>query len=189
MPGWTPLWIYFDRGCVDDRFRTISSVGDASAYGGIVVPPVVDSSNGLVYAVAGTNWHNSQRSCRFPISNFNNSGVGKREAALGIPRAENLSIPAFNTAYFSSVTSIELGDTLLRVRFNGQSLTLLYDVGFNSIPPVEYWDAPDCESIPACLGRGGVLSPDRVHKRRTRSAVFAHRLALPGPLRRNFEQL
>jgi hypothetical protein len=124
------LYGYSSSGAPLGPFPHYIVVGDASGAGGVVVPPVVDSSNGFVYAVAGTNG-TAPTVMQIPISNFNNSGLGKREAALGHPSGENLSIPAFNTAYFSSPTSSNWAILSCGYDSTG-SLTLLYDVGFNS---------------------------------------------------------
>ncbi len=127
-------------GCSDGRIYGFTSsgatltpshfitLGDGSTFGGIVVPPIVDSSNGLVYAVTGTNG-TTPTIMQIAIGDFNNNL--KKEAALGSPPGENISIPTFNTAYFSSATSSNWAIFSCGYDSTG-SLTELYDVGFNS---------------------------------------------------------
>ncbi len=164
-------------GCSDGRLYGFTStgtaltpshfitVGDASTFGGIVVPPIVDSSNGFVYAVSGTNG-TAPTVMQIPITNFNNSGSGKREAALGLPPGENLSIPTFNTDYFSSATSTTWAILSCGYDSTG-SFTLLYDVGFNSsralntgTPPVSnrFELASDVEACSPLTGFTNVVS-------------------------------
>ncbi len=163
-------------GCSDGRLYGYTStgaalapshfitVGDASTFGGIVVPPIVDSSNGYVYAVTGTTG-TTPTVMQVPITNFNNS-TGKREAGLGLPVAENLSIPAFDTAYFSSPTSSNWAILSCGYDSTG-SLTLLYDVGFNSsrqlntgTPPIanRFQLASDVEACSPLTGFTNVVS-------------------------------
>ena len=104
-------------------------VGDSSQFGGVVVPPIVDAANGFVYAVSGTNG-TAPDVMQVPISNFNNT-TGKREAALGLPPGENLSLPTFNDAYFSNATSGNWAIFSCGYDSTG-TLTYLYDIGFGS---------------------------------------------------------
>jgi len=106
------------------------TLGDNSTFGGIVVPPIVDSSNGFVYAVTGTTG-TTPALMQVPISDFTNNAGGKREAGLGLPPGENLSIPAFNDAYFSSTTSGNWAVFSCGYDSTG-SFTYLYDVGFGA---------------------------------------------------------
>jgi hypothetical protein len=132
-------------GCSDGRLYGYTStgtplppshsiaVGDGSIFGGIVVPPIVDSSNGFVYAVAGTN-NASPVVTQVPIGTFSNNAPYKRSASLGLPPTigENLSVPTFNTAYFSSPTFSNWAILSCGYDPTTGSTTLLYDVGFTS---------------------------------------------------------
>ena len=101
-------------------------VGNGSTFGGIVLPPIVDSSNGFVYVVTGTTGTTASL-VQVPIAKF--SVNNESSAALGPPSGANLSLPTFNTAYFSSVTSSSW--VILSCGYTGTTTTL-YDVGFNS---------------------------------------------------------
>jgi hypothetical protein len=104
------------------------TIGNGSTFGGIVVPPIVDSSNGFVYVVTGTTG-TTPAIVQVPINSF--SVNDESSAALGHPAGENLSIPTFNDAYLSSVTSADWGVFSCGYDSSG-TLTYLYIVGFNS---------------------------------------------------------
>jgi hypothetical protein len=104
------------------------TVGNGSTFGGLVVPPIVDSSNGFVYVVTGTNG-TAPAIVQIPIASF--SVDFESSAALGHPPGENISIPTFNTAYFSSGTSADWAIFSCGYDSTG-ALTELYDVGFSS---------------------------------------------------------
>jgi len=101
-------------------------VGAANAPGGgIVAPPIVDSSNGLVYAVTGNNGTNAA------LLQTKTSFAQQRRVGLGGAPGEDISLPAFNTAYFSSVTFSSWG--LLACGYDTSGAhTVLYIVGFNA---------------------------------------------------------
>jgi hypothetical protein len=100
-------------------------VGDGTTFGGIVDAPIVDSTNGLVYAVSGTDGTS-------PLLVQTNTSLSvKRAAALGFPAGANLHLPAFNDAYFSSVTPSSWAIFSCGFDSTG-ALTTLYDVGFSS---------------------------------------------------------
>jgi hypothetical protein len=129
-------------GCSDGRIYGFTStgaklspadlgLGDGSSFGGVVVPPIVDSSNGLVYAVTGTNDTS-------PVLLQANTAFGAaKKVALGTApenagnAGENISVPTFNTAYFSSTTSSNWAILSCGYDSTG-SYTVLYAVGFNS---------------------------------------------------------
>jgi hypothetical protein len=128
-------------GCSDGRLYGFSStgaklastnflgLGDGSPFGGIILPPIVDSSNGFVYAVSGTN-DASAVLMQASTSTFTNAT--RRIVTLGgAPSAGvNLSLPTFNTSYYSS--SISSNWAILSCGYDATgSVTLLYDVGFS----------------------------------------------------------
>lgn len=103
-------------------------MGNGSSFGGIVVSPLVDSSKGYVYAVSGTNG-TSPTMIQVPIAMF--SVNNESSAGFGHPPGKNLSVPSFNTNYYSSATSSTWAIFSCGYDSTG-SLTELYDVGFNS---------------------------------------------------------
>jgi hypothetical protein len=128
-------------GCADGKLYGFSStgaklstaslgLGDGSAVGGIVLPPIVDSSNGFIYAVSGTN-------DATPVLMQASTGFtapSRRIVPLGLAPTstpENISLPTFNTSYYSSATSADWAIFSCGYDSTG-SLTELYDVGFSS---------------------------------------------------------
>jgi len=127
-------------GCADGRLYGFSSTGTklstsplglgdgTTAFGQIVVPPIVDSSNGFVYAVAGTNDFSPV------LLQATTSLMARRIVGLGVVPGSGgayLSVPTFNTAYFSSATSSNWAILSCGFDSTGTS-TLLYDVGFSA---------------------------------------------------------
>lgn len=133
-------------GCADGYLYGFTSTGTAlagsggaiflgdgegtSANGGIIVPPIVDSSNGLVYGVSGNNGTSVallQTKVAFtPLSSIKRVGLGSSPTS-----APNPSIPTFNTSYFSSGTYTTWA--LLECGYNTLGTqTVLYDVSFTS---------------------------------------------------------
>jgi hypothetical protein len=129
-------------GCSDGRIYGFTStgaklssaylvLGDSTSFGGVVVPPIVDSSNGLVYAVTGTDGTS-------PVLLQANTALGAaKKVALGTApenagnAGENITVPTFNTAYFSSATSSNWA--ILSCGYDSTGFyTVLYDVGFNA---------------------------------------------------------
>jgi hypothetical protein len=91
---------------------------------------MVDSSNGFVYAVAGTN-DASPVLMQAETANF--TGTNLKIVALGFAPTStptNLGLPAFNLAYYSSATSADWAVFSCGYNTTG-SLTEVYDVGFN----------------------------------------------------------
>jgi hypothetical protein len=133
-------------GCSDGRVYAFTSTGakttsptnflglgegvSNSPNGGIVVPPIVDSSNGFVYAVAGTN---DASPVLLQASTTTFTSTTLRIVPLGLAPTstpQNLSLPAFNTSYFSSATSSTWA--VLSCGFDSTgTLTDVYDVGFS----------------------------------------------------------
>ena len=133
-------------GCSDGRVYGFTSTGarttsptnflglgqgvSNSPNGGIVVPPVVDSSNGLVYAVAGTN---DASPVLLQASTTTFTSATLRIVPLGLAPTstpQDLSLPAFNTSYFSSSTSSNWA--IISCGFDSTGLlTDAYDIGFS----------------------------------------------------------
>jgi hypothetical protein len=101
-------------GCADGKLYGLSSagtplpipsiaVGNASATGGIVDPPVVDGVNGLVYAVSGTGAAPNTTSA--VLVQAPRTLSGPRFSLVGPSGKFNLHTPAFNDPYFTSATS------------------------------------------------------------------------------------
>ncbi|MFZ0980611.1 MAG: hypothetical protein WAN23_14520 [Candidatus Acidiferrales bacterium] len=131
-----------------------------------MVPPVVDSSNGFVYAVTGTNDTSPvllQATTAF--------GTPKRVALGTAPTpptspGENISVPTFNTAYFSSATSANWAIFSCGYDSTG-SFTVLYDVAFSAsrvmsiVPPPasnQFELASDVEACSPLTGFTNVVS-------------------------------
>ncbi|MGB9029547.1 MAG: hypothetical protein WCC27_05455, partial [Acidobacteriaceae bacterium] len=101
-------------------------LGDGTTYGGLVVPPIVDSTNGFVYAVTGTNNTNPV------LAQSSTSLLGIRRVSLGTAPTtpgDYLFAPAFNDAYFSNATSTNWAIFSCGYDTSG-SFTILYDIGF-----------------------------------------------------------
>jgi hypothetical protein len=99
------------------------TVGDGTATGGIVDPPIVDGVNGLIYAVSGSSGGASI------LVQAKTDLTSKVTVTLGAGGTFDLHAPAFNDAYFSSTTSSDW--VLYSLAQNGTS-SVLYGVGFNS---------------------------------------------------------
>jgi hypothetical protein len=103
------------------------TVGDGTATGGIVDPPIVDGVNGLVYAVSGSAAGGTSVLVQAKTADLS----AKVTATLGTAGSSNLHAPAFNDAYFSSGTSANwllyevtpnssiAGITVYGIAFNG----------------------------------------------------------------------
>jgi hypothetical protein len=109
------------------------SVGEgvsSSPSGGIIVSPIVDSSNGFVYAVTGNNGTTAtlvQTNTAFTPSSIHRVGLGN----YSVSPPENVSLPTFNTAYFSSSTYTSWA--IFSCGYNSLGTqTVLYDVSFSS---------------------------------------------------------
>jgi len=108
-----------------------SGVSNNPANGGVIVPPIVDSSNGLVYAVAGTN---DASPVLLQASTTTFTSATLKIVPLGLAPTsspQNLSLPAFNNYYFASSSSTNWAILSCGYDSTG-TLTMLYDVGFNS---------------------------------------------------------
>ncbi len=80
------------------------AVGDGSATGGIVDPPVLDVTNGFVYVVSGNDGTHAVL-----VQAKTADLSGKIVATLGPGGVFNLHAPSFNDLYFSSVYSTSGG--------------------------------------------------------------------------------
>ena len=95
-----------------------------------MVPPIVDSSNGFVYAVAGTNDLSSVLlQASTTLSRQSSAQKSRRLANLKFRREPEC--PDFQHRLLFKRYLLQLGDTLLRLRLD-RLLDLLYDVGFNT---------------------------------------------------------
>jgi len=132
-------------GCADGKLYGFNSsgsalatpslaVGNGSASGGIVDPPIVDGINGFVYAVSGVN------GTTLPTCGIGACPVlvqAKKDltsplaATLGGEPNINIHAPTFNDAYFSNATSTTW---LIYVQgYNGGgNHTFLYAAGFDA---------------------------------------------------------
>lgn len=149
-------------GCSDGRIYGFNSsgaplstqflgVGDGSTYGGVVDPPIVDSSNGLVYAVSGTDGTN-------PVLVQATTSLGsKRAAALGTPVAANLHAPAFNAAYYSSSTPGNWAAFSCGFDSTG-TLTTLYAIGFSASRAMNTGTPPAANQV-TLSSQAGECSP------------------------------
>lgn len=79
------------------------TVGDGTATGGIVDPPMIDAVNGFVYVVSGSNGAGSSVLVQASTASF--TVPAPVVATLGAGAAHSLHAPAFNNAYFNSGVS------------------------------------------------------------------------------------
>jgi hypothetical protein len=91
--------------------------------GGIVDPPIVDGVNGLIYAVSGSSGGASI------LVQAKTDLTSKVTVTLGSGGTFDLHAPAFNDAYFSSITPSDW--VLYSLAQNGTN-SVLYGVGFNN---------------------------------------------------------
>lgn len=120
-------------GCSDGKLYGYTSagvpltplvVGNSSATGGIVDPPIVDGTNGFVYAVSGNNGTNAV------MVQAKTSDLSLQSTAtLGSGGLRSLHSPAFNDKYFSSGTSTTW--LLYELAPTATGITV-YGAGFNA---------------------------------------------------------
>jgi hypothetical protein len=104
------------------------SVGDGTATGGIVDPPLLDVVNGFVYVVSGSIGGSSVL-VQATMTNF--SSPAPVTATLGAGGSFNLHAPVFNDAYFSNPTSTTW--LLYALALNGVGTqAALYGITFNA---------------------------------------------------------
>jgi hypothetical protein len=132
-------------GCADGKLYGFNSsgsslatpsvtVGNGSAHGGIVDPPVVDGVNGFVYAVSGVNGRTLATcgigSCPVLVQTKVDL-TSPLAATLGGQANINIHAPTFNDAYFSNMNSTTW---LIYVQgYNGGgNHTRLYAAGFDA---------------------------------------------------------
>ena len=100
-------------GCADGKLYGFTSagvaitgspltVGDGTATGGIVDPPMVDNVNGFVYAESGSNGGSA---VLFQVKTTNFTAPAPVKATLGAGAAIKLHSPAFNDNYFTNLTA------------------------------------------------------------------------------------
>jgi hypothetical protein len=123
-------------GCADGKLYGFTStgaplatasiaVGDGTATGGIVDPPLIDTINRFVYAASGSS---AGSSVLVQASTVDLSG--KVTATLGVGGVFKEHAPAFNAAYFSSGTP---GDWLIyNWATNSVNQVAVYGVGFGA---------------------------------------------------------
>jgi hypothetical protein len=99
-------------GCADGKLYGFTSagvaiagsplaVGDGTANGGIVDPPMIDAVNKFVYVASGSN---GGASVLFQASTSSFTAPAPVKATLGVGASHPLHAPAFNNAYFNSGT-------------------------------------------------------------------------------------
>ena len=104
------------------------SVGDGTATGGIVDPPMIDTVNGFVYVVSGS-FGGSSVLVQASTSSF--SSPAPVTATLGVGARFSLHAPAFNDAYFASGNSANW--LIYEWALNGSgTVDALYGVGFGA---------------------------------------------------------
>jgi hypothetical protein len=122
-------------GCADGRLYGFTSagaaltpasvaVGDTSATGGIVDPPLIDVVNGFAYAVSGSSGGSSV------LVQAKTDFTSTSTATLGTGALHSLHAPSFNDAYFSSGTVANW--LIYDWAVNGSSNIALYGVTFTT---------------------------------------------------------
>jgi len=76
------------------------TIGDGTATGGVVDPPMIDAVNGFVYAVSGSN---GGASVLFQASTASFTAPVPVKATLGTGGSFSLHAPAFNNAYYNGL--------------------------------------------------------------------------------------
>lgn len=100
-------------------------VGNGSATGGIVDPPIVDPVNAVIYAAAGTGATPNTASAVVVQAKRDLSGA--RVATIGPSGLFNIHSPAFNDAYFTSTTSTSwmlYATSLVKISTNNYDVNL-----------------------------------------------------------------
>jgi hypothetical protein len=101
------------------------TVGDGSALGGIVDPPIVDGVDGFVYAVSGSNGTNAV------LTQASTTLGSHTTVPVGADSVFNLHEPAFSNAYYTSPTAA--GSLIYVAAYNGAGNQIyLYAYCFNS---------------------------------------------------------
>jgi hypothetical protein len=120
-------------GCADGKLYKITqagavssiTVGNGTAIGGIVDPPMVDGIDGVVYAVSGTNGTNAV------LVQAKTDFSSTVTATLSGPSSFNLHAPVVNDAYFDSATTANW--LIYEMAYNTAHTTYaLYGMTFNS---------------------------------------------------------
>jgi hypothetical protein len=108
------------------------TIGDGSATGGIVDPPLVDAVNGFVYVVTGSSAGLDCSGGTAIVVQAKTADLSSPVVAnLGPAGSFNLHDPDFNDAYFSSMTSTDW--LLYAFAYNaGGTAVALYGMNFDS---------------------------------------------------------
>jgi hypothetical protein len=101
------------------------TVGNGSAFGGIVDPPIIDAVNGFVYVVSGSSGVTGPSVL---VQAGTTSFISPVTATLGAGGQFNLHAPSFNNAYFSGGTPLIYEWAL----DSGGSLIDLYGIGIGA---------------------------------------------------------
>jgi hypothetical protein len=143
-------------GCSDGKLYGFSStgaalahspltVGDGSAVGGIVDPPMIDVVNGFVYVTSVTSIASVETEVVVQASTTDLSGAV--QATLG-PGSFQMHAGDFNDAYFSSGTST---NWLFYVMGLSGTEIALYGVGFNSSRVMNSGTPADVAPVPSSV--------------------------------------
>lgn len=110
-------------------------VGNGSSLGGVVDPPIVDSLNGFVYAMSGTN--SAGGGAKGVVVQTVTTSIGSlRRAGFGTGGQQNIHAGDFNDAYFSQSTN-QIGTTLEWFLYvcgtaTGGTNPVLFRIGFDA---------------------------------------------------------
>lgn len=114
------------------------SVGDGSATGGIVDPPLVDAVNGFVYVVTGSSAGLDCSGGTAILVQAKTADMSSPQVAtLGAGGLFNLHDPDFNDAYFSSLTSTDWLLYAFAANAGGTAVALYgasFEAGHNMTP-------------------------------------------------------
>jgi hypothetical protein len=103
------------------------TVGDGTATGGIVDPPMIDAVSGFVYVVSGSNGAGSSVLVQASTASF--TAPAPVVATLGVGASHPLHAPAFNNAYFNGAIANAL---IYDWAVNAANEVALYGVTFGA---------------------------------------------------------
>ena len=104
------------------------TVGNGVGTGGIITPPTVDGSDGVLYVATGDNGSNAVL-----VQTKTTDFTSPRSASLGLRRVHSIHLPAPNDNYFSQATNTPGNPWFIySCGYDAGSNPFLYRVGFDA---------------------------------------------------------